>query len=272
MYLPTFQPIAFTGNKQCLPTKKSGANFIANKPGTAVKNALDSIQAICNNNPDTIQIQNPERLKKHIDTFFKKGASLPMMLGIAGGAGSGKSTITETILSKIGLNQLDNSLSTDSYMVALWPVLDALKKLFTPLNKDYLRVFNQIVDQDNFNRYDSDLLCSHLRSISQGKPTRVRAKTFSEETKYIDHLSRLFITEGLFSAHSKIKDFNDFNFFIEASHQVQELRIKKRYSTGERKKPPKGVLQDKLKKIFISDKYNITPTAINADFLIKKTR
>jgi uridine kinase len=193
-----------------------------------------------------------------------------MRLGIAGGSGSGKSTIAKNILTGLGLDPTENSLSTDFYLVPLWEVQEALKKVFTPLNKNFLLLFNQLVVQDHFARYNDTLLCEHLGSIKPGSPTTVRAKALPHaEEKTITPSSRLFITEGLFALHRRVKSFNDFNFFIEITKPEQEQRIRNRFITKERKKPPEAVLKEKLNKIWISHTTNIGPTASNGDFLIQ---
>ena len=76
-------------------------------------------------------------MKKHIEAFLNKDTTRPMRLGIAGGSGSGKSSLTNKVLTELSLDPKENSLSTDSYLVPLWEVQEALKKVFAPLNKNF---------------------------------------------------------------------------------------------------------------------------------------
>ena len=197
--------------------------------------------------------QNPKpsvTIEKHIEAFLNKDTTRPMRLGIAGGSGSGKSSLTNKVLTELSLDPKENSLSTDSYLVPLWEVQEALKKVFAPLNKNFLLLFNQLVDQDHFARYNDQLLCNHLRSITAGRPTTIRTKALPyADEKTITPSSRLFITEGLFALHRQVKSFNDFNFFIEITRKEQEDRIRNRFKTGERKKPSEKILVEPIRLI-----------------------
>src|SRR6476619_5209588 len=94
--------------------------------------------------------------------------SKPLMIGIAGGSGSGKSTVARNVA----------ELLTTSSVAFI--DMDAYYKNFTSLSLDERRKVNW----DHPDAFDYDLLCSHLQALSK------RNAIDKPEYDFVTHLRR----------------------------------------------------------------------------------
>jgi len=89
----------------------------------------------------------------------------PLVIGIAGGSGSGKTTVAQAILQRVGSSQIA-FLQHDSY----YKDLNGLPSTqHTEINFDHP------------NSLESDLLIQHIASLRDGQPVRSRS-TISQPT------------------------------------------------------------------------------------------
>ena len=139
-----------------------------------------------------------------------------IILGIAGGTGSGKTFIVDNLLSIYNSNNI-NVINLDSYY------------------KDLSHMGYQDRVKQNFDHPDSidiDLIISHLKQISDGNDIDIPIYDFSnhvrlETTKTISQ-SNVIIVEGIFALHyMQLRKLYTLNVFIETS---EDIRLQRRLS------------------------------------------
>ena len=139
-----------------------------------------------------------------------------IILGIAGGTGSGKTFIVDNLLSIYNSNNI-NVINLDSYY------------------KDLSHMGHQDRVKQNFDHPDSidiDLIISHLKQISDGNNIDIPIYDFSnhvrlETTKTISQ-SNVIIVEGIFALHyMQLRKLYTLNVFIETS---EDIRFQRRLS------------------------------------------
>ncbi len=128
----------------------------------------------------------------------------PLVIGIAGGTGSGKTTVANVILSRVGGENIAY-LPHDAYYIDLKYLPEDLKKI------------------QNFDHPDSletDLMIHHIQKLKQGIPVDIPIYDFSthsrtENTKHID-LQPVIIVEGiLLFADQVLRNMFDVKIFVD---------------------------------------------------------
>jgi len=140
-----------------------------------------------------------------------------LLLGIAGGTGSGKTTVAKTLHGIVPKDQV-TMLSMDSYY-----------KDFPDLSLDERRKLNY----DHPNAFDFDLLYEHLQMLIQGKPIRVPEYSFElygRTGKYEILLPRpVIIVEGILLFYDeRIRNLFDIKIYVDTDADVRILRRLKR--------------------------------------------
>ena len=139
-----------------------------------------------------------------------------VILGIAGGTGSGKTFIVDNLVNAYTSNNI-NVINLDSYY------------------KDLSHMGHQDRVKQNFdhpNSIDIDLIISHLKQISDGNDVDIPIYDFSnhirlETTKTISQ-SNVIIVEGIFALHyMQLRKLYTLNVFIETS---EDIRFQRRLS------------------------------------------
>ena len=179
-----------------------------------------------------------------------------IILGIAGGTGSGKTFIVDNLLSIYNSNNI-SVINLDSYY------------------KDLSHMGHQDRVKQNFDHPDSidiDLIISHLKQISDGNDVDIPIYDFSnhirlETTKTISQ-SNVIIVEGIFALHyMQLRKLYTLNVFIETS---EDIRFQRRLSrdTKERGRTI-GSIKDQYKSTMLPmhEKF-IGPSKQFADLII----
>jgi len=140
--------------------------------------------------------------------------STPVILGVAGGTGSGKTTVARAILHAIGKDRLAFIAQDSYYRKIEWE---------SPVH----------LAQHNFDHpasIDTELLIAHLRALKEGKPVDGPVYDFvnhrrSTETVRIEP-RRVVLVEGiLLFAEPGIRELMDFKIYVDTDSDV---RLKRR--------------------------------------------
>ncbi len=137
----------------------------------------------------------------------------PLVIGIAGGSGSGKTTVAESILSRVGRDRIA-FLQHDSYykdLSGLPPVQRA---------------------QINFDHPDSletDLLTQHIASLRDGKPVSVPIYDFSTDRRtdktFTVEPRNVILVEGiLIFVEPKLRKMFDVKIFVDTDADLRFIR------------------------------------------------
>lgn len=164
------------------------------------------------------------KLAKFLSAHTRK----PCTIGITGETASGKSTITEDIISSINdfarrMNIKDpiTRLNTDDYYYDRSEMVKAAGG-FDNFVKNY--------DLDVPEAIELELMKKHITSLVNLKRTYLPKYDMSGTAKRYDNYrlakpARIIISEGLYTLNEKIADVFDFKIYVDVSFQAQKMRF-----------------------------------------------
>lgn len=136
-----------------------------------------------------------------------------ILIGIAGGSGSGKTTLANTLVNYFGKNDVC-ILRHDNYY----------------RRRDELSFEErQKLNYDHPDAFDTELLCSHLRDLREGKPIRMPVYDYTVHNRSDQWIrvdpSPVIILEGiLILAEPKLLDLMDFKIYVDTDADERILR------------------------------------------------
>jgi uridine kinase len=136
-----------------------------------------------------------------------------MIIGIAGASSSGKSLLSNTIVSELGSKQVAIILE------------DAYYKDYPGLSYEELRKINY----DHPDSFEHDLLCEHLRQLQQGKVVNIPQYDFTKHARMSTTRSVgnhvIIVLEGiLVLSIPELRDLMDIRIFIDTPLDICLLR------------------------------------------------
>ena len=141
---------------------------------------------------------------KHLD---------PLVIGIAGGSGSGKTTVAQEILQRVGPSQIA-FLQHDSY----YKDLSGLP----PTQRAE-------VNFDHPNSLETELLIRHIESLRDGKPVEVPIYDFATHSRTAQTFTvqprRVVLVEGiLIFAEAELRKLFDVKIFVDTDSDLRFIR------------------------------------------------
>ena len=179
----------------------------------------------------------------------------PMLIGIAGGTGSGKSTFAERLLALFP--EEITVISYDNY--------------YKP--QDHLEFEERIkTNYDCPDALDTYLLLKHLRSLQQGEAVDVPNYDFRVHTRKRDlsHLvpSQVIIVDGILTFHDeRLREMFDIKIYTDADADERILRRLRR-DVNERGRDIDGVISQYLGTVKPMHRIYVEPTKKYADIII----
>jgi uridine kinase len=141
---------------------------------------------------------------KHLD---------PLVIGIAGGSGSGKTTVAQEILQRVGPSQIA-FLQHDSYYKDLsgLPPTQRVE-----------------VNFDHPNSLETELLIRHIESLRDGKPAEVPIYDFATHSRTAQTFTvqprRVVLVEGiLIFAEAELRKLFDVKIFVDTDSDLRFIR------------------------------------------------
>lgn len=137
----------------------------------------------------------------------------PFLIGVAGGTGSGKTTVARTIYDRVGPGRID-WISHDAYY------------------RDYRHLPAEELSRLNFDHPESletELLVQHLDELTAGRPVEVPLYDFAthhrkDETRRVEPC-RVIIVEGiLVLAEKEIRSRIDLKLFVDTPPDIRLVR------------------------------------------------
>jgi uridine kinase len=137
----------------------------------------------------------------------------PLVIGIAGGSGSGKTTVAQEILNRVGADRIA-FLQHDSYykdLSGLPPVQRAE------------------VNFDHPNSLETDLLIQHIAALRDGRPVEVPIYDFSTHSRtnraFTVMPRRVILVEGiLIFVDAALRDLFDIKLFVDTDSDIRFIR------------------------------------------------
>jgi len=182
----------------------------------------------------------------------------PLIIGIAGGSGSGKSTVARNVA----------ELLTTSSVAFI--DMDAYYKNFTSLSLEERRQLNW----DHPDAFDYDLLCSHLEALSK------RNAIDKPEYDFVTHLRRdkptrvesadVIVIDGiLLFVDNRVRDLCDVKVFVDADADIRLIRRIER-DTHERGRPLDEIIEQYLSTVQPMHQEFVEPSKRYADVIVPR--
>ncbi len=180
----------------------------------------------------------------------------PLVVGIAGGSGSGKTTVAQEILNRVGPDKIAY-LPHDAYyrdLSGLPPVQRAE------------------VNFDHPNSLETELMIRHVQQLRQGQPVNLPVYDFSIHTRTNQHIKiaprRIILVEGiLIFAEPQLRPLFDVKIFVDTDPDLRFIRRLQR-DIAERGRTAESVVHQYLKTVRPMHLEFVEPSKRYADVII----
>ncbi len=181
---------------------------------------------------------------------------IPLVIGIAGGSGSGKSTVAQTILNRVGADCISYLLH-DSY----YKDLSGLP----PTQRD-------AINFDHPNSLETELLIKHIETLMDGKPAEIPIYDFATDRRTGETFTvaprNVILVEGiLIFAESELRKLFDVKIFVDTDADLRFIRRLQRDIT-ERGRSTESVIKQYLATVRPMHLEFVEPSKRYADVII----
>jgi uridine kinase len=179
-----------------------------------------------------------------------------VIIGIAGGSGSGKTTVANVILKAVGKEKIAY-LPHDAYYKDL--------RELPPMQRKQ-------VNFDHPDSLDNDLLIEHIQALKDRKPVELPVYDFTTDSRTDQTIQikphRVIIVEGiLIFADPKLRDLFDVRLFVDTDADIRFIRRLQRDIT-ERGRTTENVVNQYLKTVRPMHLEFVEPSKRYADVII----
>lgn len=183
-------------------------------------------------------------------------AHRPLVIGIAGGSGSGKTTVAQTILQRVGADRI-------SYLQH-----DAYYKDLSSLPPTQRAEFNF----DHPNSLETELLTEHIRRLREGKLIEVPVYDFSTHSRtnrtFTVQPRGVILVEGiLIFAEAALRELFDVKIFVDTDPDLRFIRRLQR-DLAERGRTTETVIKQYLSTVRPMHLEFVEPSKRYADVII----
>ncbi len=180
----------------------------------------------------------------------------PITIGVGGGTGSGKTTIAQEILKRVGADRIAY-LQHDSYYFDIGHL---------PLDPRNLPNF------DHPDSLETDLLIEHLRLLQSGQPANVPIYDFTtyrraEQTRRVDPQPVILIEGLLIFVEKTLRDMFSVKIFVDTDNDLRFIRRLKR-DIAERGRSMESVIDQYLNTVRPMHLEFVEPSKRYADVII----
>lgn len=157
--------------------------------------------------------------------------NIPLVIGIAGGSGSGKTTVVQEILNRVGADNIAY-LQHDSYYKDLTQLPPTLRKN---------------VNFDHPHSLETELLIEHIESLRDLEPAEVPIYDFATDSRTSQTFTvaprRVILVEGiLIFAEPELRKLFDVKIFVDTDADVRFIRRLQR-DISERSRTTESVIK-----------------------------
>jgi uridine kinase len=180
----------------------------------------------------------------------------PLVIGIAGGTGSGKTTVANVILERVGTQHIAY-LAHDAYYKDL---------------KDLPSTQRQEINFDHPNSLDTELLIYHIRELKAYRPIHLPIYDFKTHTRTdqttVIHPQSIIIVEGiLIFAEAELRSLFDVKIFVDTDPDIRFIRRLQR-DIAERGRTTESVIHQYLTTVRPMHLEFVEPSKRYADVII----
>ena len=178
------------------------------------------------------------------------------IIGVAGGSGSGKSTVTEHILEVIGKDSVSVLIQDNYYK--------DLAKL-TPEQR-------RMVNFDHPDAFDWELMLKHLDDLANGLPVEMPTYDYTKDTRKAETITllpaKIIILEGIFSLLDiDVTNYMSLRIFVDTADDIRFIRRLQRDIT-ERGRTTESVIKQYLESVRPMHRQFVEPSKRNAHIII----
>lgn len=180
----------------------------------------------------------------------------PMVVGIAGGTGSGKTTVIHEIVATLG--------STDVVVIAH----DSYYK-----DRSHMPMEERVkINYDHPDALDTPLLIQHIRQLSAGEPAEVPIYDFSSHTRRPEVIlvqpAKVILVEGiLILANEELRNLFDIKIFVDTDPDIRFIRRMER-DISERARTRESVVKQYMETVRPMHIAYVEPSKSFADVII----
>jgi len=161
----------------------------------------------------------------------------PITIGVAGGSGSGKTTVALRILERVGFDRVAYVPHDAYYRDASY---------FPPGERAQINF-------DHPDSLDNDLLIAHLRALQAGKPIEIPVYDFktdsrTSETRRIEPQPVIMVEGILIFADKRLRDLMDVKIFVDTDTDLRFIRRLQR-DMQERGRSAEAVIEQYLRTV-----------------------
>ena len=180
----------------------------------------------------------------------------PLVIGIAGGSGSGKTTVAQEILQRVGREQIA-FLQHDSYYKDLTGL--------PPTQRSE-------VNFDHPNSLENELLIQHVAALREGQPVEVPIYDFSTDSRtgrtFTVQPRRVILVEGiLIFTEAALREMFDIKIFVDTDADLRFIRRLQR-DINERGRTTESVIEQYLSTVRTMHLEFVEPSKRYADVII----
>ncbi len=182
--------------------------------------------------------------------------NFPLVIGIAGGSGSGKTTVAQEILNRVGAARI-SFLQHDAYYKDLSGLPPTQKKA---------------VNFDHPNSLETELLIQHITTLKNGTQVQIPIYDFATHSRTEKSFSVLprgvILVEGiLIFAESALRELFDLKIFVDTDDDIRFIRRLER-DIAERGRTTDNVIQQYLSTVRPMHLEFVEPSKRYADVII----
>ena len=184
------------------------------------------------------------------------GDFAPFVIGVAGGSGSGKSTVTREVLASIGPDMAAVVMQDDYY-------LDQ-----TEMSPEDRRKTNY----DHPDAFDWPLMMQHVQALRRGEPIEMPRYDFTQDNRASQTIALkpapVIVVEGLFALYdADLRKMMSLKIFVDTAPDVRFIRRLQR-DIAERGRSTETVIKQYLDTVRPMHKQFIEPTKRHAHVIL----
>nr|WP_315496892.1 uridine kinase [uncultured Rhodoferax sp.] len=180
----------------------------------------------------------------------------PFVIGVAGGSGSGKSTVTREVLASIGPEMATVVFQDDYYLDQSHMSPEDRRK----------------TNYDHPDAFDWPLLVQHVQALRRGDAIEMPTYDFSKDNRASKTITvkpaPVIVVEGLFALYdAKLRNMMSLKIYVDTASDVRFIRRLQR-DMAERGRSAESVINQYLETVRPMHKQFIEPTKRNADVIL----
>ena len=185
-----------------------------------------------------------------------KNSHKPFVIGVAGGSGSGKSTVTRQVLAAIGPDNVAVVMQDDYYRDQSHMQPEDRRK------QNY----------DHPDAFDWPLMAQHLAALRKGESIEMPVYDFAADNRSSQTITvkpaPVIVVEGLFALYdTKLRNMMSLKIYVDTASDVRFIRRLQR-DISERGRSTESVVNQYLETVRPMHKQFIEPTKRNADVIL----